>query len=270
MKIVLYLFVQIVQAVSRDTHWLEKLWLLCCSHFDKRNTCIQQTKSVLLPVAIVLHGAYRKCSIHHCAALLSPLLVHVSAIVDERSRNFWFHLQHFFSYSANSFFLFVDASKNTGESPGLLLGATCDMHYGQISPYHQLCLVGNTFTATRPADLWGAWCVHLVLQTMDGKLAKIAIGQKRLATYLTTKAGLQESINVYLRLVSSMKQPAETLQADPKWRVFLSAFDSRPKLEKSDTSWPSPKCRWWFMAQPQPVVRRLGPDWLSEELPIAG
>ena len=59
-----------------------------------------------------------------------------------------------FAYSRNNFFLFVDASKNTGGSPGLPLGADgCGIHYRQISPYHQLCLVGNTFTATRPADL---------------------------------------------------------------------------------------------------------------------
>ena len=36
--------------------------------------------------------------------------------------------------------------------------------------------------------------------------------------------------------------------------IFLSASASRPELEKSDTSWPSPNCRWWFMAQHQPVV----------------
>ena len=64
--------------------------------------------------------------------------------------------------------------------------------------------MGNTFTATRPTDLRGAWCVHLVLQTTEGKLAKIVNGQKRLATYHTTKAGLPESINVYWSLVSSM------------------------------------------------------------------
>ena len=59
-----------------------------------------------------------------------------------------------FSYSENNFFLFVDASKDTGGSPGVPLGAAgCGIHYGQISPYHQMCLVGNTFTATRPADL---------------------------------------------------------------------------------------------------------------------
>ena len=59
-----------------------------------------------------------------------------------------------FSYSANNFFLFVDASKNTGGSPGLLLGATgCGIHYEQVSPYHQLCLVGNTLTATCPVHL---------------------------------------------------------------------------------------------------------------------
>ena len=38
-----------------------------------------------------------------------------------------------FSYCANNFFLFVDASKNTGESPGLLLRAAgCGIHYGQV------------------------------------------------------------------------------------------------------------------------------------------
>ena len=59
-----------------------------------------------------------------------------------------------FSYSANNFILFVDASKNIGGSPGLPLGAAgCGIHYRQISPYHQLCLVGNTFTVTHPADL---------------------------------------------------------------------------------------------------------------------
>ena len=202
MKIVHCVFVQIVQAVSRETHWLEKSWLLCCSNFHNRNTCIQQTKSVPLLVAIVLHGAYRKCislcgfiittsgaCICHCRRKVSNLLILASAIV---------------SYSANNFFLFVGASKNTGGSSGLPLGVPSDIHHGQNSPYHPLCIVGNTFTATRPADLRGAWCVHLVLQTTEGKLAKIVNGQKRLATYHTTKAGLQESINVYLSLVSSM------------------------------------------------------------------
>ena len=168
-----------------------------CSSSASRNTCLQQTDCVLLPAAILLNGAYRKCSTHHSAALWSPLLVHVSAIVDERSRNLWFQLQHFFSYSANNyiFFLFVDASKNTGGSPGLALGAAgCGIHYRQISPYHQLCLVDNTFTATRPVDLWGAWCVHLVLQTTECELANIVKRQKRLATYLTAKAGVHKCV----------------------------------------------------------------------------
>ena len=125
----------------------------------------------------------------HCRRKISNLLILASAIV---------------SYSANNFFLFVGASKKTCGNSGLPLGVPCDIHHGQNSPYHPLCIVGNTFTATRPADLRGAWCVHLVLQTTEGKLAKIANGQKRLATYHTTKAGLQESINVYLSLVSSM------------------------------------------------------------------
>ena len=39
-----------------------------------------------------------------------------------------------FSYSANNFFLFVDASKNSGGSPGLPLGAAgCGIRYRQIS-----------------------------------------------------------------------------------------------------------------------------------------
>ena len=59
-----------------------------------------------------------------------------------------------FSYSANNFFLFVEESKNADGSPGLPLGAAgCGIQYGQISPYHQLCQLDNTFTATRPADL---------------------------------------------------------------------------------------------------------------------
>ena len=100
-----------------------------------------------------------------------------------------------FSYSANNFFLFIDASKNTGGSPGLPLGAAgCGIHYRQISPYHQLCLVGNTFTVTPPADLWGAWCVRLVLQTTKCELANIVNGQKRLATHVTAKAGVHKCV----------------------------------------------------------------------------
>ena len=170
----------------------------------------------------VLHGAYRKCSTHHCAALSSPLLVHVSAIIDNRSRNFLIPALAHFSYSGNNFFLFVDASKSTGGSPGLPLGAAgCGIHYRQISSHHQLFLVGNTFTATRPADLWRAWCVYLVLQTTEGKLANILNGQKRLATYITAKAGLKESTNVYLRLVSSIEATCRDAASSPRMKSFF-------------------------------------------------
>ena len=59
-----------------------------------------------------------------------------------------------FSYSANNFFLFVDASKNTGGSPGLPLGAAgCGIHYRQMFYVSSAVSGGNTFTATRTADL---------------------------------------------------------------------------------------------------------------------
>ena len=118
----------------------------------------------------------------------------------------------------------LSCTANTGGSPGLPLGAASDIHYGQISPYHQLCMVGNTFTATHPADLWGAWCVHLVLQTTEGKLAKIVNGQKRLATCLTTKAGLQESTHVYLRLVSSIEATCRDAASSPNMKSFFVCF----------------------------------------------
>ena len=145
-----YLLVQVVQAVSGSTHWLEKSWLVCFSNFHNRNTCIKQTEGVLLPVAIVLHGAYRKCSTYtvrrydrHFWCMYLPLLSNGLETYDSH-----------FSCSANNFFLFLDASKKTGGSPGLpLRAAGCGIHYRQISPYHHLCLVGNTLTATRPADL---------------------------------------------------------------------------------------------------------------------
>ena len=83
----------------------------------------------------------------------------------------------------------------------------------------------------------------LGLQTTEGKLANILNGQKRLATYLTANAGLQKSTNVYLRLVSSIEPTCRDAASSPKMKSFLSAFDSRPKVEKNDASWPSPNYR---------------------------
>ena len=135
-----------------------------------------------------------------------------------------------FSYSANNFFLFVDASKNTG-GPGLLLGAAgCGIHYRQVSPYHQLCLVGNTLMATCPADLSGTWRVHLVLQTMECKLANIVNGQKRLATYLTAKAGVHECVFAPSLLNrSNLQRRCQLIQHEEFFVCFWQPTQAREK-----------------------------------------
>ena len=68
---------------------------------------------------------------------------------------------------------------------------------------------------------------------MECKLANIVNGQKRLATYLTAKAGVHECVFAPSFLNQSNLQ--RRCQLTQNEEFFLSAFDSRLKLEKSDT-----------------------------------